>query len=73
MNAKGEDDQVLVLDVDFSKSQVIHQRKDGRVALREGDKSVWLDYEQIRALEHDKGEVVFEDAICRKATLIARR
>lgn len=69
MNVEGEGDQVLVIDVDFSKDQVVHQRKDGRVALREGDKSVWLDYEQIRALEHDKGEVVFEDAICRKAAV----
>lgn len=69
VNAKGEDDQVLVMDVDFSKDQVVRQRKDGRVSLREGDKSVWLDYEQIRALEYDKGEVVFEDAICRKATM----
>lgn len=69
VNTEGEDDQVLVMDVDFSKDQVVHQRKDGRVALREGDKSVWLDYEQIRALEHDKGEVVFEDAVCRKAAV----
>lgn len=69
VNTEGEDDQVLVMDVDFSKDQVVHQRKDGRVALREGDKSVWLDYEQIRALEHDKGEVVFEDAVCRKAAI----
>lgn len=69
VNTEGEDDQVLVMDVDFSKDQVVHQRKDGRVALREGDRSVWLDYEQIRALEHDKGEVVFEDAVCRKAAV----
>lgn len=69
VNERGDDDHVLVMEVDFSKDQVVHQRKDGRVALREGDRSVWLDYEQIRALEYDKGEVVFEDAVCRKATV----
>lgn len=68
VNEKGKNDQVLVMEVDFSKDRVVHQRKDGRVALREGDRSVWLDYEQIRALEHDKGEVVFEDAVCHKVT-----
>ena len=69
INVNGEDDQVLIMEVDFSQDQVIHQRKDGRVALREGDKSVWLDYEQMKALEHDKGAVVFEDAVCRKASM----
>lgn len=69
-NVNGEDDQVLIMDVDYSQDQVIHQRKDGRVSLREGDKSVWLDYEQIRALEHDKGTVVFEDAACGKSSMV---
>lgn len=69
VNSNGEDDHVLVMDVGFSRNRVVHQRRDGRVALREGDKSVWLDYEQIRALEHDKGEVVFEDVVCRRATM----
>ena len=60
VNDKGEDDQVLVMDVPCSENQVVRRRKDGKVALRQGDKSVWLDYEQIRSLEYDKGEYFFE-------------
>ncbi|WP_346687491.1 ATP-binding protein [Enteroscipio rubneri] len=63
VNEKGEDDQVLVMDVACEESRVVRRRKDGKVALREGDKSVWLDYEQIRALEYDKGEHYFESEV----------
>lgn len=45
VNDKGEDDQVLVLDVDYSDGQVIRRRKDGMVALRDGDRSLTLNYE----------------------------
>ncbi len=63
VNDKGEDDQVLVMDVPCSENQVVRRRKDGKVALRQGDKSVWLDYEQIRSLEYDKGEYFFESEV----------
>lgn len=69
VNAKGEDDQVLVMDVACSENQVVRRRKDGKVALRQGDESAWLDYEQIRALEYDKGEYYFDGELTRDLTL----
>lgn len=69
VNDKGEDDQVLVMDVACSESQLVRRRKDGKVSLRQGDKSVWLDYEQIRSLEYDKGEYYFDGELTRDLTL----
>ena len=69
VNVEGESDQVLVMDVACSENQVVRQRKDGKVALRQGDKSVWLDYGQIRALEYDKGEYYFDGELTRDLTL----
>lgn len=69
VNATGEDDQVLVMDVACSENQVVRRRKDGKVALRQGDESSWLDYEQIRALEYDKGEYYFDGELTRDLTL----
>lgn len=69
VNAEGEDDQVLVMDVACSENQVVRRRKDGKVALRQGDESKWLDYEQIRALEYDKGEYYFDSELTRDLTL----
>lgn len=69
VNNKGDDDQVLVMDVACSENQVVRRRKDGKVALRQGDKSVWLDYEQIRTLEYDKGEYYFDGEVSRDMTL----
>ncbi len=63
VNSKGEDDFVLVMDVACSTEHVIKRRTDGKVALREGASSVWLDHEQIKALEYDKGQPYFEDGI----------
>ncbi len=69
VNAEGESDQVLVMDVACSENQVVRRRKDGKVALRQGDESAWLDYEQIRALEYDKGEYYFDGELTRDLTL----
>ena len=69
VNAKGEPDIVLAMGVEYLDDQVVKRRTDGRVALREGDKSVWLDHEQIRALEYDKGAVRFENAVCEDSTI----
>ncbi len=44
-NAFGEDDLVLVLDIEPSTSRVITRRKDGAVFLRQGDESKQLGYE----------------------------
>ncbi len=63
VNEKGDDDHVLIMDVASSERQVVRRRKDGKVALRKGDESVWLDHEQIRALEYDKGEYFFESEV----------
>lgn len=62
-NTFGEDDFVLVMDVEPSTNRVITRRKDGAVFLRQGDQSKKLDYEQIRALEYDKNQRVFEDEL----------
>lgn len=54
---------MLVMDVEPSTNRVITRRKDGAVFLRQGDQSKTLDYEQIRALEYDKNQRVFEDEL----------
>lgn len=69
VNENGEDDHVLVMDVASSERQVVRRRKDGKVALRKGDESVWLDYEQIRALEYTKGEYFFENEVLRDSSM----
>ena len=69
VNDKGDDDHVLIMDVASSERQVVRRRKDGRVALRKGDESVWLDHEQIRALEYDKGEYFFESEVLRGSSM----
>ncbi|MBT1172827.1 putative DNA binding domain-containing protein [Bifidobacterium sp. MA2] len=61
VNAKGQDDVILVLDVSPSSNHVIARRSNGDVYLREGDNSVLLDREQVLALEYDKGQRWFED------------
>lgn len=63
INAAGESDLILVLDVEPSTDRVITRRRDGAVFLRQGDKSKRQDYEQIRALEYDKNQRVFEDEL----------
>lgn len=62
-NASGEDDFVLVMDIEPSTNRVITRRKDGAVFLRQGDQSKTLSYEQIRALEYDKNQRIFEDEL----------
>lgn len=69
VNDKGDDDQILVMDVACSEDQVVRRRKDGKVSLRQGDKSVWLDYNQIRSLEYDKGEYHFDSEAARGMTI----
>ncbi|WP_289093028.1 ATP-binding protein [uncultured Bifidobacterium sp.] len=63
VNSAGEPDFVLVMDIEPSTDRVITRRKDGAVFLRQGDKSQKQDYEQIRALEYDKNQRVFEDEL----------
>ena len=61
VDADGEDDVILVLDIAPSSSHVVEQRTDGRVYLRENDMSVKLDRQQVLALPYDKGQLWFED------------
>ena len=60
-NSKSEDDEVLLLDVEASTDTVIRRKSDGAVFLRQGDKSQQLNDQQIRALEYDKNQRLFED------------
>ena len=63
VNSSGEDDVVLVLDVEASSSHVISRMSDGEVFLRQNDKGVKLMREQVSALQYDKGQRVFEDEL----------
>lgn len=63
MSACGREDFILVIDVQPSPDRVIVRRKDSAVFLRQGDKSKELNHEQIRALEYDKNQRVFEDEL----------
>ncbi len=68
-NSKGEEDLILVLDIEASAERVITRRKDGEVFLRQGDKSVKLDREQVRALEYDKNQRRYEDEVDDRAAI----
>ena len=46
VNSSGEDDVILVLDVEASSSHVVSRASDGEVFLRQNDKSVKLTREQ---------------------------
>lgn len=61
INDKGNEDFVLVLDIEPSRNRVIKRKNDGEVFLREADKSMLLNYEQTLKLQYDKHQLVFED------------
>ena len=61
VNAKGQDDLVLVLSIEPSRNHVIKRKNDGEVFLRVADKSMPLDYTQTLKLQYDKHQLVFED------------
>ena len=68
-NVKGENDLILVLDVSASTDHVIARKKDNEVFLRQKDRSVKLDREQVRALEYDKNQRNFEEEVCVRSSL----
>ncbi len=68
-NSRGEDDRVLVLDIDASTDRVVARRSDSAVFLRQGDKSIILGHEQITALEYDKNQRRFEDEIALRSSI----
>lgn len=69
VGSHGEDDVILVLDVSASTDRVIARRSDKEVFLRQGDKSVRLDREQVRALEYDKNQRRFEDEVADRSSV----
>jgi ATP-dependent DNA helicase RecG len=69
VNSRGENDRILVLDVQASTDRVIARRRDGEVFLRQNDESVRLTREQIRALEYDKNQRRFEDEIADRSSV----
>ena len=69
VNSSGEDDLILVLDIEASTSHSVARVSDGEVFLRQNDKSVRLSREQILALEYDKGQRVFEDELAEDSSI----
>lgn len=68
-NSAGEDDIVLVLDIEASSSHVISRLSDGEVFLRQNDRSVRLTCGQVLALEYDKGQRAFEDELIEDSSI----
>lgn len=69
MNSSGDEDIVLVLEIDPSASHVVSRLSDGEVFLRQNDKSVRLTRDQVRALEYDKGQRSFEDELVEDSSI----
>ena len=69
VNSSGEDDRILVLDIEASTSHSVARASDDEVFLRQNDRSVRLNREQVLALEYDKGQRVFEDELVEDSSL----
>lgn len=69
VNSSGEDDAILVLDIEASTNRVVSRTSDDEVFLRQNDRSVRLNREQVLALEYDKGQRVFEDELIEDSSL----
>ncbi len=67
-NNKNQDDEILVISVDVSSDRVI-KSYDGRVYLRQNDRTKELNFEQILQLEYDRGQRYFEDEIIQLSSL----
>ena len=68
-NSHGESDRILVLDIQASTDRVIARKRDGEVFLRQKDRSVRLNREQVRALEYDKNQRRFEDELADRSSI----
>ena len=62
INKNNEKDKVLVISVEVSTDRVI-KSYDGKVYLRQNDKSKELNFEQILQLQYDRGQRYFEDEL----------
>ena len=69
VNSSGEEDLVLVLDIEASTSHSVARESDNEVFLRQNDRSVRLNREQVLALEYDKGQRIFEDELVEDSSL----
>lgn len=69
INSSGENDLILVLDIEASTNHSVARASDDEVFLRQNDKSVRLNREQVLALEYDKGQRVFEDELVEDSSL----
>lgn len=67
-NSKGKEDFILIISVEISSDRVI-KSYDGKVYLRQNDKTVELNYEQIVQLQYDRGQRFFEDEIVEDADM----
>lgn len=67
-NVNDQDDQIIIISVEVSIDRVI-KSYDGKVYLRQNDKSKELNYEQILQLQYDRGQRSFEDEIVEIADL----
>lgn len=67
-NENGENDKILVISVEISTDRVI-KSYDGKVYLRQYDKTKELNAEQIWQLQYDRGQRYFEDEVVMGATI----
>ncbi|MDU4652653.1 ATP-binding protein [Sneathia sanguinegens] len=67
-NYKNEDDEILILTINISNDRVI-KCNDNNVYLRQFDKTIKLNAEQILQLHYDRGQRYFEDEIVEDANL----
>ncbi|WP_080800763.1 ATP-binding protein [Arabiibacter massiliensis] len=69
INSKEEDDLILIMDIAASTDRVVSRRSDKEVFLRQGDKSIKLDHEQVLALEYDKHQRIFEEEVDERSSI----
>ena len=67
-NNKGIDDKILVISVDVSTDRVI-KSYNGKVFLRQNDRSIELNFEQILQLQYDRGQRYFEDEVVKLSSI----
>lgn len=67
-NNNNIDDKLLLFHIELSSNRVIRTSKD-EVYLRQGDSSNKLTSDQIKLLEYDRNETVFEEELVKRASL----
>lgn len=67
-NNKGIKDNILIISVDVSTDRVI-KSYNGKVFLRQNDKSIELNFEQILQLQYDRGQRYFEDEVVKLSSI----